>query len=644
MRVIGTAGHVDHGKSTLIEALTGTHPDRLREEREREMTIVLGFAWMTLPDGNEVGIIDVPGHRDFIENMLSGIGAIDAALFVVASDEGVMPQTREHLAILDLLQIPGGVVALTKIDSVDDPEWLELVEADVRDTLSGTILSSSPLVRVSAKTGEGIAELQQAITQVLAGKPDRPDLGRPRLPVDRVFTMSGFGTIVTGTLTDGCLNVGDEVVILPQELRGRIRGLQTHKRMETTALQGSRTAINISGVNIDRIQRGNVVVHPGTYQGTRRLDVHFRLLPVINSPLRHNTEVKLFIGASEVIGRLRLLGTEILKPGEEGWLQLELTHPIVAIRGDRYILRRPSPGETLGGGVVVDPCPKGRHKRFDKPTLTRLESLVGGTPADIMLQTILAAGVTTVREAEVGSSLKIDLAGQALDELLLTKQVLVLGERSQARRPNALVVALSHWNHIRQRIRVELDTYLEAYPLRLGIPREVLKSKLKLPLKMFNIIIEEIISGNDYSESMIRQNMPGLNPTPVIHKPGSVIEFSPDDQESIDKLLLLFDADSYAPPTIKTCISETNEDIYNALVDTRRLMPVSGEVVFEWEVYLKMVEQVRELLETGGSISVAQVRDCFKTSRRYVLAFLEHLDQIGVTVRDGDVRVLKNKL
>ena len=218
MRVIGTAGHVDHGKSTLIEALTGIHPDRLREEREREMTIVLGFAWLTLPDGNEVGIVDVPGHRDFIENMLSGIGAIDAALFVVAADEGVMPQTREHLAILDLLQIQGGVVVLTKIDSVDDPEWLDLVEADVRETLSGTVLSSSPMVRVSAKTGEGIPELEQVITHVLADKPDRLDLGRPRLPVDRVFTMSGFGTIVTGTLTDGCLNVGDEVVILPGEL------------------------------------------------------------------------------------------------------------------------------------------------------------------------------------------------------------------------------------------------------------------------------------------------------------------------------------------------------------------------------------------------------------------------------------------
>jgi len=641
MRVIGTAGHVDHGKSTLIEALTGIHPDRLREEREREMTIVLGFAWLTLPDGNEIGIVDVPGHRDFIENMLSGIGAIDAALFVVAADEGVMPQTREHLAILDLLQIQGGVVALTKIDSVDDPEWLDLVEADVRETLSDTVLSSSPIVRVSAKTGEGIPELQRVITQVLADKPDRLDLGRPRLPVDRIFTMSGFGTIVTGTLTDGCLNVGDEVVILPGELRGRIRGLQTHKRKETTSLQGSRTAVNITGVNVDQIQRGDVVVHPGTYQGTRRIDVHFRLLPVVSSPLRHNTEVKLFIGASEVIARLRLLGTEILKPGEQGWLQLELAQPIVAVRSDRYILRRPSPGETLGGGVVVDPAPKGRHKRFDKSTLSRLESLVGGTPADILLQVILAAGVITVREAIVGSSLEMDLAGQAFDELLNTKQILLLGVRSQTRGPNALVVAISHWNQIKERIRLELDTYLNAYPLRLGIPREVLKSRLDLPAKIFNVIIEVVASGREFTESMIRQNMPGLNPMPVIHKSGHKIEFSSEDQESIDRLLRLFNVDPYAPPTIKTCTAEASEDIYNALVDTRRLMPVSGEVVFKMEIYQEMVSHVRGMIEVGGSISVAQARDRFNTSRRYVLAFLEHLDSIGVTVRDGDVRILK---
>ena len=314
MRVIGTAGHVDHGKSTLIEALTGIHPDRLREEREREMTIVLGFAWVTLPNGEEIGVVDVPGHRDFIENMLSGVGAIDAALFVVAADEGVMPQTREHLAILDLLQIQGGVVALTKTDLVEDPEWLDLVETDLMETLAGTVLDSAPIVRVSAKNGQGVPELLEILGDTLTDKPSRPDLGRPRLAVDRVFTMSGFGTIVTGTLTDGHLEVGKEVNILPQEISGRIRGLQTHKRKEQSAVPGSRTAVNISGVNVNQIQRGDVIVYPGQYHSSRRLDVHFQMLADVSQPLRHNTEVKLFVGASEVIARLRLLGTDLLEP------------------------------------------------------------------------------------------------------------------------------------------------------------------------------------------------------------------------------------------------------------------------------------------------------------------------------------------
>ena len=316
MRVIGTAGHVDHGKSTLIEALTGIHPDRLREEREREMTIVLGFAWVTLPNGEEIGIVDVPGHRDFIENMLSGIGAIDSALFVVAADEGVMPQTREHLAILDLLQIQGGVVALTKIDLVDDPEWLDLVESDLQETLAGTVLDSAPIVRVSAKSGVGIPDLLEILGNSLSDKPPRPNLFRPRMAVDRAFTMSGFGTIVTGTLIDGQFQVGEEVTILPQKLSGRIRGLQTHKRKEQIAVPGSRTAVNVSGVNVAQIQRGDVVVYPGQYKSSRRLDVNFRMLPDVSQPLRHNTDVKLFIGASEVIARLRLLGTDSTQTGQ----------------------------------------------------------------------------------------------------------------------------------------------------------------------------------------------------------------------------------------------------------------------------------------------------------------------------------------
>src|SRR6266498_1345659 len=278
MRVIGTAGHVDHGKSTLIAALTGTHPDRLKEEQARAMTIELGFGWMTLPNGEEVGIVDVPGHRDFIENMLSGVGGIDAALLVIAADEGVMPQTKEHLAILDLLQIPAGIIVLTKTDLAPDEAWLDLVEADIRAAVKDSIMEDARILRVSAKTKSGLDSLISNLQSILEQKPARLDLNRPRLPIDRVFSMSGFGTVVTGTLSDGHLTVGDEVEILPSSQHGRIRGLQTHKKKEETAIPGSRTAVNISGIETESIQRGEVVVHPNQYQSTRRIDARLRVL------------------------------------------------------------------------------------------------------------------------------------------------------------------------------------------------------------------------------------------------------------------------------------------------------------------------------------------------------------------------------
>ena len=283
MHVIGTAGHVDHGKSTLVEALTGVHPDRLKEEREREMTIDLGFGWMTLPNGEPVGIVDVPGHIDFIENMLAGVGGIDAALFVVAADEGVMPQTREHLAILDLLKIEAGVVALTKTDLVD-PEWLELVKSDVAESLRSTVLDGAPIVPVSARRGDGIPELIHALQSVLAQTPARLDRGRPRLSVDRVFSIAGFGTVVTGTLIDGSLGVGDEIEILPRRLAARIRGLQTHKTKVERAVPGSRVAVNLSGIEVSDVKRGDVVATPGWLRPILLFDARFEHLAPLQKP------------------------------------------------------------------------------------------------------------------------------------------------------------------------------------------------------------------------------------------------------------------------------------------------------------------------------------------------------------------------
>ncbi len=627
MHVIGTAGHVDHGKSALIEAFTNVHPDRLAEERERGMSIVLGFAWLELPTGEEIGIVDVPGHRDFIENMLSGIGGIDAALFVVAADEGVMPQTTEHLAILDLLEIPSGVVALTKIDLIDDPDWLDLVELDLSETLEGTVLEDAPIVRVSAKTGEGVGELLQILGDALSSRPPRPNLGRPRLSVDRAFTVPGFGTVVTGTLLDGKLRVGDKVVILPGGREGRVRGLQTHQRAEEVAIPGSRTAVNISGVDVADIQRGDVVAHPGTYSPTRRFDVRFRLLPDVIKPLTHNVEAKLFLGADETLARVRLLGTDLLLPGEEGWLQIETPEPVVALRGDHYILRRPSPGETLGGGVVLDPQPGYRHKRFDADVLARLEALAGGNPTDILRQIIRGAGVSPWGDVLTKASLSEDVAGKSLDTLTAEGFAVLIGFENDAQR---LIGHSPYWENLRNELVAKVEEYHLTYPLRVGMSSEELKSQAKISGRIFEASVKKL--GEE--KRLIQEG-------PVVAIPAHEIEFTPEQQSQIDALLKKFSANPYQPPTIKECHEAVGEEIYTALVVTGELRPVSDEVVFTSMAYRKIVEAVKAWLRVNKTITVAQARDQFGSSRRYVLAILDHLDAEGVTVRVGDVRQLK---
>jgi len=641
MRVIGTAGHVDHGKSTLVQALTGIHPDRLKEEREREMTIDLGFAWMTLPksetlpQGEEVGIVDVPGHRDFIENMLSGVGGIDAVLFVIAADEGIMPQTREHLAIIDILQIGGGVIALTKVDLIDDQDWLDLVEEDIRLELRGTILEEAPIVRVSSLTREGIPDLLHALSICLAEQPERLDLGRPRLPVDRVFTIMGFGTVVTGTLLDGHLKVGDEIHVLgnhPVELRGRIRGLQTHKMKEDKAVPGSRTAVNISGIDFQQIQRGDIIAHPGDYNLTQLLDVRFRLLPDVDQPLKHNTEVKFFIGAAEVVARVRLLGEDELQPGQPAWLQLELSEPVVAVRNDRYILRRPSPGETLGGGVVVDPQPKKRHKRFSEDSLLQLEALTKGKPEEVLLQSFLALGVASFQDAITRSSMETEAARQATQELLASGE-LVLLERDQIVQvisPQELITSRSHWEKLSLQAEQEVEAYHQAYPLRRGILREELKSRLKMQARLFNACIRKWVQLGVLEETRL-----------YILKPGHHIRFSPQQQRLIDGLLSKFYSNPYVPPSVKECQAEVGEEVYTALVDLGELVEVTQEVVFRRIDFDRMVDELRKIMQRQGTITAAEVRDYFNTSRKYVLPFLEYLDSQGVTVREGDVRRLK---
>jgi selenocysteine-specific elongation factor len=630
MYVIGTAGHVDHGKSTLISALTGMHPDRLKEEKLRQMTIDLGFAWLTLPNGEELGIVDVPGHRDFIENMLSGVGGIDAALFVIAADEGVMPQTKEHLAILDLLQVKNGIIVLTKIDLIDDPDWLDLVEMDIRDATKNTILENANLIRVSAHTKAGIDQLIHTLQELLATVDPKPDFGRARLPIDRVFSITGFGTIVTGTLLDGSLQVGQEVELLPNGNQVRIRGLQTHKKNEKIASPGSRTAVNLSVINVDEIQRGQVLASVDKYQPTQRFDASLRILSSSNFSIKHNQTVKLFIGASEVLSRIRVLGKDEIKPGENGWVQIEPVIPIVGIRGDRFIIRIPSPGETIGGGMIVNPNPPRRHKRYSQEVIKQLVAYLEGTPDEIFLQAIQDVGFGSFETVSKKAKLEPYVIKDFWKNLVEEKQIFQLENGDVFQKPNILICSSIWFNDKKNKTTLLLENYHNQFNLRAGIPKEELKSKLKLEQAVF-IAVLNIFQEINFVELhgnfiRLKDYAPNLNPSQVKAKLSIIKAFSDSP---------------FSTPSIKESNELYGEEIMNYLQAENMLISVGNDVAFLSENYQEMENWVIEKIELSGSLTVAEFRDKFQTSRKYALAFLEHLDAKGTTIRDGDFRKLR---
>ncbi len=647
MKVIGTAGHVDHGKSTLVRALTGIDPDRLAEEKAREMTIDLGFAWLTLPDGESVGIVDVPGHIDFIKNMLAGVGGIDAALFVIAADEGVMPQTREHLAILDLLQVSAGVVALTKIDMVQhDAEWLDLVQADVAETLAGTCLHNAPIVPVSARTGQGLAELVAALRQVLRDVPDRPDLGRPRLPVDRSFSIAGFGTVVTGTLSDGRLTVGQEVEIVPAGLKARVRGLQTHKHKITEAVPGSRVAVNLTGVSKERVSRGDVVCLPNTVRPTTLVDVHLRMLRDAPHPLRHNEEVDFFCGAAEVNAHARLLADETIAPGASGWVQLRLARPIAVQRGDRFILRQASPSRTLAGGVVVNPYPGRRWRRFRPEVIAMLEALHSGEPARLLQQALRSVEPASFATLAAASGLPTVAAVAAAQQLLDAGQLVVLDRDwipaivpasadGQGLADLQTLMSDQGWQELQARITAVLASYHQQYPLRLGMLREELKSRLQprrgpgWSARQFN----DVVAAAAAQGGLVEEGA-------LVRLPTHSVQLKATQQAAVDQLLALFAAQPTTPPNINESLAVVGEDLFTWLVDSGQLVRLSEDVVLSAAVYQAMIDRIMAHLRSEGEITVAQVRDLCNTSRKFALALMEHLDARRITRRVGDSRVL----
>ena len=622
MRVIGTAGHVDHGKSTLVEALTGIDPDRLKEEKEREMTIDLGFAWFTLPDGELLSIVDVPGHEDFIRNMLAGVGGIDLALLVIAADESVMPQTREHLHILDLLKVPRGIVALTKIDLVEEPDWLELVELDVVETLEGTVLEGAPVVQVAAREGKGVKELMATLTKVLAESEPRADLGRPRLSVDRVFSVAGFGTVVTGTLLDGVFAVGDEVVLLPSGKTGRVRGLQTHKQKVERATPGRRLAINVSGLDVSDVQRGDLLAHPDDYHATRLVDVTLRVLPDAERPLRHNQEVEFFSGAAQRLGHLRIIGKKELPPGTEGFAQVRLADPIVLARGDRYILRQPSPSQTIGGGRVLDPFPRARWRRFRPETIERFQLLAKGSPVDLLTQKLMGLEPTKEKQLLAALPLSSDVAQEALAEAVQSKQARQLSDGT--------LLSAAGWSRRQEQLLRAITTYHQDYRLRLGLPREEVASRLNLKPKPAAAFLDALVEAGAIQ---LGQEWVAL--------PTFAVKLNKKEQKNVDQLLAQFTADPYTPPNTKQAIALVGEELLNYIVARGDLVRLNRDVLLARAAYEEMVQGVRELFAETGDITAAALRDRFNTSRKYAIALLEHLDTLKVTRRFGDKRILR---
>ena len=617
MFVIGTAGHVDHGKSTLVEALTGIDPDRLQEEKAREMTIDLGFAWLALPGlEEEVGVIDVPGHRDFIENMLAGVGGIDLALLVIAADEGVMPQTHEHLAILDLLQVKSGLIAVTKTDMVDDPDWLELVQLDISEQMAGTVLADAPLVLISAKTGAGLDELRGELVRHLQAVTPQANVGRARLPIDRVFSVSGFGTVVTGTLLGGQLQVGQRVEIQPTGLHGRVRGLQTHQTKRDTAVPGSRVAVNITGVDKDDLQRGHVLTAEGVVRPTILIDTQYRHLPTADKPFKHNQKVKLFVGSAEVLARARVLGTKEILPGETGWVQFALREPLAVLRGDRFIVRRPSPPATIGGGVILDPHPGRQHRRFHTAVLDRLQTLAEGTPGDLLLQKLARTEPANLLKFQRQSGLDESTFTQALDEVLADGRALQIGNQ---------LITQATFQQYQDKLWQLVRQFHTAHPLRLGLSREEARSRLKLTAVLFEPLIE--------ASGLVADGV-------VIREADHTIRFSPEQQARVDALLTQFGEAGIESPSVKDVITAVGEEVYYALIDLTQLIALNDSVVYT-PAYLKdYTNKITAHLHQHGQITAGDVRDLFDTSRKYAIALLEYLDQQKVTRRVGDARVL----
>lgn len=595
------------------------------------MTIDLGFAWLKLPGGIEVSVVDVPGHERFIHNMLAGVGGIDIALLVIAADEGVMPQTREHVAILDLLGITSGVVALTKCDLVES-DWLELVQADVEEFLVGTTLEGAPIVPCSATTRQGLDALTQTLANLLQRERTRPSSGRPRLPIDRVFTVAGFGTVVTGTLIDGELRLGQDLEVQPGGLRTRVRGLQSHRKKLESVPAGTRTAVNLGGVAVEDVRRGQVLGSPGTLSSTRAIDARLRLIEDAR-PLRHNAAVTFHTGAAETLARVSLLDRDELQPGDQGWVQLRLQDEVALVRGDLFILRLPSPSMTVGGGSVVEPHAK-RHRRRQVPVLERLELLARGTPDDIVLERLRAQEPTDVDGLVKRTGMAASEAREALGRIIDAGEVILLESANGAPARldgRAFVVTAPGWDRLTGDVERILSRFHRDYPLRRGLPKEELRTRLRAEPRLFVRELERFKAQGTATED-----------GPFVRLVTHQVQFTAEQDAQVERLLRVLREAGVSPPDRHELEADLgiSPEVTDALLAQGRLVEVGPGLVYDRDTLARLIDQIRGAIASDGPRTVAQIRDVLDASRKFTLALVNYTDEHKITRRVGDERVL----
>jgi len=629
--VIGTAGHVDHGKTTLVKAMTGVDTDRLKEEKERGISIELGFAPMLLPSGIQAGIVDVPGHEKFIKHMLAGVAGIDLVLFVVAADEGVMPQTREHLDIIQLLQVKKGIIVITKIDMVEE-DWVLLIEEEVREAVQGTIIADAPIVSVSGVTGEGIDSLTRLIDDKALEVSEKAATGPARLAVDRVFSIIGFGTVVTGTLSSGKLRVGDAVEILPRGLTSKIRTLQVHGQKVEEAVAGQRVAANLAGIDLDQVHRGDVLATPGVLGSSYRVDVRLEMLPEAERPLKNNARVRFYLGTKETFGRVLLLDREEIDPGDTAYAHMVMEEPVVAAREDRFVIRSYSPMLTVGGGTVIDPSPP-RQKRYRGEAIKSLETKEKGTPEQLILQELERTdGIAlTPVELQKATGLGETETMESISRLTDTDTVNAFsGDGAE------YLMSAIKYRSLAEEVESLLESYHRDYPLRPGLPKEELRSRkfAKVNARLFNAMLQAM--ERDGILQTTGQSVAGQ---------GFQARLDPKLEAAWAGILEQFRQDRFQPAEWGQLVHRFNvpaeqaDELLNYALWNRMLVKIGDDFMLLPELVEEGKRMVIEWLGDHQSIQIAEARDLLRSSRRFVLPFLEYLDREKVTRRVGDKRV-----